>query len=1069
MKENSLPNGFMELFQNPGKEYRGTPFWSWNTKLDPCVIEEQVRQFKEMGMGGFYIHTRVGLDTEYMGTEYMDCVKLAVQTAKKENLYACLYDEDRWPSGYGGGRVTCHPEYRSRNILITPYRKGTKKYSERSTDSMASASPQGNGKFLAAYYVRLGQDGTLASYERCGEEAPERNGEKIWYVYLEIAHDSPWFNDQSYVDSLNPEAIRYFLKVTHEKYKEAVGEEFGKTIPSIFTDEPQFGRKHQLGTAVSEEEIMLPFTDDLPRTYKEKYGEELLDHIPELLWELPDGKASRYRYWYHDHVTERFADAFSDQVGEWCRQNGIRLAGHMMEEPTLQSQTQALGEVMRSLRGFSLPGIDMLCDAREYTTAKQAASICHQYGKDGVVSELYGVTNWDFDFRRHKLQGDWQAALGITHRVHHLNWMSMGGEAKRDYPAAIGFQSPWYREYGVIETYFARINTALRRGTPLVRIGVIHPVESCWLLFGPNEQTGQRRQELDDRFRSVTEWLLFNDLDFDYISESLLPEEWDGEKIGEMDYDALVIPGCLTLRSTTLKVLEEMKKLGKKIIFMGKAPAYIDALEDRRGEQLAERCVSIEFSKYDLLEELEEFRTVEIRFYGDKHLKKPNHKKNWNGERTEKHLCQIRKEGDCRWVFIANGRTQSNPDLALPDDIRIELRGSWDVTVLNAMDGTAEKAEVCRRCGKTYLYRRLYEHDSLLLYLEPADSDSTEKSPAGEPLVSLNEEWNCRDLFTAPVQVIREEPNVMVLDMPMYRFGTEEPNDQKKKPAEGPEEILRVDNLLRKKLGIPLRRAALAQPWTKRDPEGTCPVELFYIIACDDEIKGASLGIESIEAAEIWLDGKTVSVEQRKTFYVDPCIRVIPLPDLMEGTHELKIKYAFHRKVNLEACYILGEFDVNVSGTRMVLYRGKGKNSGNFWGSLTEQGMPFYGGNAVYRTRADLESGEYMIEVSKYRAPLLEVSVDGEEKGTVIGAPYRVPFTIKEPGEHSIEIRSFGNRVNTFGAFHDCDDQEIYFDPNAWRTEGEDWSYEYQLKKTGVLKAPVLWKRRKNDESNQSA
>ena len=189
----------------------------------------------------------------------------------------------------------------------------------------------------------------------------------------------------------------------------------------------------------------------------------------------------------------------------------------------------------------------------------------------------------------------------------------------------------------------------------------------------------------------------------------------------------------------------------------------------------------------------------------------------------------------------------------------------------------------------------------------------------------------------------------------------------------------------------------------------------------------------------------------------------------MEGTHELKIKYAFHRKVNLEACYILGEFDVNVSGTRMVLYRGKGKNSGNFWGSLTEQGMPFYGGNAVYRTRADLESGEYMIEVSKYRAPLLEVSVDGEEKGTVIGAPYRVPFTIKEPGEHSIEIRSFGNRVNTFGAFHDCDDQEIYFDPNAWRTEGEDWSYEYQLKKTGVLKAPVLWKRRKNDESNQSA
>ena len=108
---------------------------------------------------------------------------------------------------------------------------------------MASASPQGNGRFLAAYYVRLHADGTLASYVRCEENAAEKPGYQIWYVYLEIAHDSPWFNDQSYVDSLNPEAIRYFLDVTHEEYKKAVGEEFGKTIPSIFTDEPQFGRK----------------------------------------------------------------------------------------------------------------------------------------------------------------------------------------------------------------------------------------------------------------------------------------------------------------------------------------------------------------------------------------------------------------------------------------------------------------------------------------------------------------------------------------------------------------------------------------------------------------------------------------------------------------------------------------------------------------------------------------------------------------------------------------------------------------------------------------------------------
>jgi len=69
---------------------------------------------------------------------------------------------------------------------------------------------------------------------------------------------------------------------------------------------------------------------------------------------------------------------------------------------------------MRSYRSFGIPGIDMLCDRRELTTAKQAQSAVHQYHTPGMTSELYGVTNWDFDFRGHKLAGDWQAALGVT-------------------------------------------------------------------------------------------------------------------------------------------------------------------------------------------------------------------------------------------------------------------------------------------------------------------------------------------------------------------------------------------------------------------------------------------------------------------------------------------------------------------------------------------------------------------------------------------------------------------------------------------------------------------------------
>ena len=92
----------------------------------------------------------------------------------------------------------------------------------------------------------------------------------------------------------------------------------------------------------------------------------------------------------------------------------------------------------------------------------------HQFGYEGMLSELYGVTAWDCDFRTYKHQGDWQAALGVTVRVPHLSWYAMGGEAKRDYPASISYQSPWYKKFSVVEDHFARLNTALTRGEPIL-------------------------------------------------------------------------------------------------------------------------------------------------------------------------------------------------------------------------------------------------------------------------------------------------------------------------------------------------------------------------------------------------------------------------------------------------------------------------------------------------------------------------------------------------------------------------------------------------------------------------
>ena len=188
---------------------------------------------------------------------------------------------------------------------------------------------------------------------------------------------------------------------------------------------------------------------------------------------------------------------------------------------------------------------------QEYTTAKQAQSIVHQMGAEAMLSELYGVTGWDCDFRTYKLQGDWQAALGVTVRVPHLFWMTMKGEAKRDYPASIGYQSPWYDQFSMIEDHFARLNTAMTRGVPAVRVAVVHPIESYWLHWGPSEQTAAVREHMEEQFHELAETLLFHGIDFDYISENELPHFCDRGgnplQVGEMEYDVVIVCGCQTL------------------------------------------------------------------------------------------------------------------------------------------------------------------------------------------------------------------------------------------------------------------------------------------------------------------------------------------------------------------------------------------------------------------------------------------------------------------------------------------------------------------------------------------
>ena len=1024
-----------EDFRNPPARFRGTPFWAWNCTLKKENLRKQIGYFKEMGMGGFHMHCRTGMNTEYLGDEFMDMVSDCNETAKQKDMLCWLYDEDRYASGFGGGYVTKDIQYRERYLLFTPCRQDGYEKDRETFQRKCRQGEEPKGYFVMAYRVRLTMgylEGYVAEQEesiRCGD------GETIWYAYLTVDEKSSWWNNQTYVNTLDKPALDRFIHITHERYYEKVGADFGKSIPAIFTDEPQFAEMENLNFAEEKKPVRLPFTDDFDESFQTAYRASLLEHLPEVRWEKGKETAATFRYQYINHLT-----AYAANVGSWCENHNLALTGHMKGEETLRSQTVFTGETMRSLRHFHLPGHDVLSDQRDYPTAKMAQSVSRQFGRFGALSETYGVTNWDFDFRGHKMSGDWQAALGIAVRVHHVSWLSMEGEAKRDYPASINYQSPWYKEYPLIENYFGRVNAALTSGRPQVKVGVIHPVESFWMTFGPYDQTYEKQEALENQYRDLCGWLTFGQMDFDYISEALLAEETNGAFdsrgfcMGEMRYQVILVPGCITLRESTVDRLLAFAGSGGKVVILGEAPVCMDGVFSEKVRELAGKCEVLTFEKGAVLKCLEPWRDVDVLLD--------------SGGRADNLVYQMRQDEDGRWLFLAHGYEKVRDtfwsmvdceDYPYVENIHLRIQGEYDLTVYDAMTGETEKLKCTHRNGQTRAEWRLGVHDSLLIRLTPA----AEQQQCSGNAVEIREP-SSRIRLTQPFEVIREEPNVLLLDKAEYRIDRE--------PWQPEEDILKLDNICRRRFGYPPKEEAGAQPWTVKDEKGF-PNVLSLRFAVDSLTDTwTSLALESRDKTEIYVNGSLVE-EESSGWFTDEAIEVVKIPPLRRGSNTIELRMPYGEKANVESCYLLGDFGVEVFGKEKRIIPVPEKV---VFGDLTRQGMPFYGGNLTYRCKFTAPGGHMRLRAQYFSGPLLGAAVDGKRTGSIAFAPYEVDLGDLEAGEHLLEITAFGNRYHTFGQLHNCDRNYSWFASCSWRTKNDRWSDEYMLKELGILVTPEL-------------
>ncbi len=513
---------------NPPAEYRPIPFWSWNDKLEPEELRRQVREMKAAGLGGFFMHARGGLRTAYLSDEWMECVRTCLDEAGKCGISGWLYDENGWPSGFGGGLV---------NGLGVKYQQ---KYLRYEFLDAADLEAEERTNTISWY--------DAATLELLGETLPPGTTGKLLRCYYEV---NPY-----YVDNLDPKVVREFLKVTHQHYYESLPKELLAHLKGIFTDEPQLSRKGLLWSFVLEEE------------YWKAYHCELLKELPMLFLGTAESDAVRIRFW--SLVARLFSENFMKQIRDWCDEKGWLLTGHHVLEETCQAQISSNGSIMTQYQHYHIPGMDHLGRTEPSPVAMvQLVSSAMQFGQKQILSESFALSGWNINFFGLRWMFQQQFAHGVNLVCPHLSSYTLRGLRKRDYPASLFVHQPWWNDYRSVNDYFARTGMLLAEGKATTEVLVLHPLSSAWCHYTGDESNPALKHYTDTLTR-LTVALDAHQIAHHYADEQIVAANGSFEKgrirIGLQSYDFVLIPQIANLSKPMLELLRQFAAAGGRIL-----------------------------------------------------------------------------------------------------------------------------------------------------------------------------------------------------------------------------------------------------------------------------------------------------------------------------------------------------------------------------------------------------------------------------------------------------------------------------------------------------------------------
>ena len=508
------------------KKYRSLPFWSWNDELEPDKLVKQIEWMDENGIGGFFMHARGGLKTEYLGEKWFECVDACAKRAKELGMEAYAYDENGWPSGFAGGKLLEDIENHDRYLT----------YSFGAYDKDAYVSYNISGKALKAAVA--GDENCLNVYE----------------------HYST-----STADILNPEVMDKFIELTHEEYRKM--DKHG--IKGFFTDEPQYYR------------WSMPYTKVLPEYFKKEYGQDILKGLGLMFVEKRGYREFRYKYWRA--MQALMLESFAKKIYDWCDKYGYKLTGHYIEESYLAGQMNCCGGIMPFYEYEHIPGIDYLGNwITEEMGAKQVSSVAAQLGKKQVLTETFAGCGWDISPVELKRIAEAQYVAGVNLMCQHLLPYHEQGQRKRDYPIHFSQVNPWIKkDFKTFNDYFSYLGKLLANSEELVNVGVLHPVRSTYFDYKfdctePYNGLGF----LERPFYALMTKLCNKGIGHHYLDETLLAKygRVEGNKLvlGNCTYEYIILPKLLTMDKTTDALLAEFVANGGKILVDGTKPKYLE-------------------------------------------------------------------------------------------------------------------------------------------------------------------------------------------------------------------------------------------------------------------------------------------------------------------------------------------------------------------------------------------------------------------------------------------------------------------------------------------------------------